>query len=913
MLRAFTDVRPEERPGVNGAFLTLFGILAGYTLLETARDALFLAHLAPSQLPWVYLAMAAVAVGLSLGRGRGAGRLTSTRRLSYLLVSSAAVTFLFWLFGSWQNAWVLRGLYVWTGLVGTLTGLHFWLVLGEIYTITQAKRIYRVVGLGSVLGAVAGAGVARFISGVLPTPSIVLASAIAFAVTGLGPAMMLRRAAGAGAEMPPEPTPSNLAQAVHFLRDHSYLPRLAGLVLVSTVAVTLADYVFKSAVAAHVPADSLGNFFATFYVVLNALALVTQLVIMAWILRVLGLHRSLWVLPTLIFLGSAGVAFGGGLIAALLLKGADGALRPSLHRTTTELLFLPIPDGLRSRAKPLIDIVGQRGGQALASVFILAELRLHRGEIVLALAAALLGIVWIAWALELKPHYLELFRTALRQGSLRDRVDLPDLDLGSLETLIAALNSQDDTEVVGAIDLLAAEGRGRLVPALILYHPSRPVVLRALDLFETSGRADFLPVADRLLDSADPEIRAAALRARTVARPDRAVLEKAMGDPSLLVRATAVVGLVAGGWATDETHTTVGRELRSSGPEAHAALARAIRHQPAPAFVDILLVLGESPSAEVQSLAADAMAAVKSPRFLPVLLSMLGTREARRAARAAFLEHGSEALRFLDDALGDWKLPHEIRRHLPRTISRFPAAEAVVVLQRHLIEEPAGMVRFRIIRGLGRIATDHPDVRFDAAILKEATSRTLEACLRLVHWRSVLEKGAKEEPRRATPGHGLLTSVLHDKEIQAVERLFRLLGLQYRDEDLRQIHRGLRNTNPKVRAGSRELLENLLHPPLRTAVLALLDDSPAELRLPLAVDYYRPRALDYDGLLATLLDEGSETVRCITAYHVGELGLTALRPRLEAFDARKTGLFFSRVIERALRLLDTPRDLAHAH
>src|SRR5437867_1751585 len=94
MLRAFADVRPEERPGVSGAFLTLFGILAAHTLLETARDALFLARLAPSQLPWVYLAMAAVAVGLSLGPGRGARGLTRTHRLSHLLLSCATVTFL---------------------------------------------------------------------------------------------------------------------------------------------------------------------------------------------------------------------------------------------------------------------------------------------------------------------------------------------------------------------------------------------------------------------------------------------------------------------------------------------------------------------------------------------------------------------------------------------------------------------------------------------------------------------------------------------------------------------------------------------------------------------------------------------------------------------------------------------------
>ena len=59
MLRRLLDVRPEERRPTAIAFLVLFGILAAHTILETARDALFLARLPPSQLPWMYLAMAA--------------------------------------------------------------------------------------------------------------------------------------------------------------------------------------------------------------------------------------------------------------------------------------------------------------------------------------------------------------------------------------------------------------------------------------------------------------------------------------------------------------------------------------------------------------------------------------------------------------------------------------------------------------------------------------------------------------------------------------------------------------------------------------------------------------------------------------------------------------------------------------
>ena len=155
MLRRLLDVRPEERRPTAIAFLVLFGILAAHTLLETARDALFLARLPPSQLPWMYLAMAAIAVGAVAvdhtqterpSRARDPPRRVRRRDVRVLGV------------GSSLGPWALRALYVWTGLVSTLAAVQFWLVVGEIYTITQAKRIYAVIGLGSLLGAVAGGG-----------------------------------------------------------------------------------------------------------------------------------------------------------------------------------------------------------------------------------------------------------------------------------------------------------------------------------------------------------------------------------------------------------------------------------------------------------------------------------------------------------------------------------------------------------------------------------------------------------------------------------------------------------------------------------------------------------------------------------------------------------------------------------
>ena len=61
------DVRHGELRVALASFLVLFGGLAAHTMLETGRDALFLARLSAHQLPWMYLALAAVAVLLARG------------------------------------------------------------------------------------------------------------------------------------------------------------------------------------------------------------------------------------------------------------------------------------------------------------------------------------------------------------------------------------------------------------------------------------------------------------------------------------------------------------------------------------------------------------------------------------------------------------------------------------------------------------------------------------------------------------------------------------------------------------------------------------------------------------------------------------------------------------------------------
>jgi MFS family permease len=911
MLGVLGEVRPEERRGVACAFMTLLGVLASHTLLETARDALFLARLPASQLPWMYLAIAFVAFGLSQAPSSRLERAFGAYGLALLLLSSSVVTFLLWAFGSWRSPWMLYVLYTWSGFFGTITGIRFWLVLSEIYTVSQAKRVYRLIAIGSVLGAIVGSAVAAIVTMHLPAERLVLLSALLAAVTGLGPALLLKQPQGEASGMSATNAGLSLRDAVRLIGEHPYVRPLAGLVVSSTVAVTLADYLFKAAVARDIAPENLGSFFSMVYVVLNVLALVVQVFAVGPLLAKAGVHRALWILPALLIAGSTGLLVGGGLVAALLLKTADGTLRYSLNRTATELLYVPLSDVLRSRVKPFIDAAGQRGGQALASLLILTPVAFVPKTPFLVFCLIVLSVLWIGTAANLQRNYLDLFRSALREGSIQTRMDLPDLDLGSLEALFSALNSQSDVEVIAAMDLLVEEDKAGLIPALILYHPSKAVVLRAFEIFVAAGRGDFVPIADRLLVQADPEIRAAALRARTVVKPDESLLHRASRDPSPIVSATAVVGLVSSDWFTEGAQSSLDALLASQSPGAGVALARAISLRPSRAFENALLDLAEAPEPEVLVEVARAMAAMRSDLFLPALLPMLAQREVRSAARAALLAHGAPALAFLDSSLGDHALPQELRRHLPRTLSLFPAAEAAPLLLSHLLTEPDGMVRFKILRGLGRLRTASPDVPLDQPTLVQATRETLEATFRLIHWRATLEEGGHRRPERQTTGFALLTTLLRDKEVHALERLFRLIGLQYGGEDFARIHRGVSSANAKVSAASRELLENVIRPPLRDPLLALIGDAPLKERLAGAAPYYFPGPLDYESLLETMVSERSESLRCIACHHVAELGLVSFRPQLARIYAGEKGFFAARVIERALVLLDAAEADSH--
>ncbi|MBN4050307.1 HEAT repeat domain-containing protein, partial [Desulfobulbus sp. AH-315-M07] len=818
-LTRIVDVRPGEGALAFKAFAALFGLIAGHTILETARDALFLEKLPADRLTFVYLALAGVGLvvpAYNLRFVRLFGRRNSV--IGTLMLGAAGTTL--WYFQPPVGK-VLYGIYLWSGLLGTVIVVQFWMFIAQLFTLSQGKRLFPGVAAGGVLGAVAGGSVAAGLLSLLPhylperqgVNSLLLLAAGFYLLTA---ALLTLLPADPQSALGPGKEQRIFGSSLAVLREEPYVGRLAALVAISTATVLAIDYLFKYVAKDTIPAAELGDFFARYYAVLNAVALITQLFVSMRIVQRFGVVIALAVLPLLLLAGSGGVmVLSGAFVMVLLTKGVDGALRHSLHRVTMELMYLPLSGEIRDRAKSLLDAVFVRGTQALTAgaILLLATLGLQSVRVLAGLTAGL-AVLWVLCVLALRRPYLNLFRKGLRRGVLDpELLQAAELDINSVESVMAALSSIDPHRVIAAMNLLAEANRLRLIPALILYHDDETVLLRALELLETLSaddliRDDVRPHLARLLKHNSDKVRTAVVRFYGRAG-DVDAMKKASADDSALVRAHAAFHLAQLEPGSDpRRHEAIVQLLTwaSADPErlgpTRMALLDALREGADERWTDVLLELAEIDTPIVIERVAMAMARVKDPRFIPLLIRRLSVRDGRAAVREALAAIGEPAREAIEKAMDDRATPSAVQLHIPRAMAAFGDQAACDVLTRWLAEDHPGSVRFKVLRALGRLAA-RESLWIDRPLIVEQLDSNLREYFRLLSLDVPLQESESDGSLE------LLRGLLSDKMKQARERIFRLFQLLHPREDIRGVNVALDSTNERRRANAFEFLETL--------------------------------------------------------------------------------------------------------
>jgi AAA family ATP:ADP antiporter len=879
LIERWIDLRAGETRSALLALGTLLGIVGGHTLLETARDALFLGALPPSRLPLVYAALAGsalVVVRLNAAFVRRFGRRNA---LIFTLMGAAYGTVMLYL--APVQPMTIYALYLWSGTLSMVMVAQFWMLTGSTFTVTQGKRLFGPIAAGGVMGAVVGATVAALLLQVVDVKRLLPFAAGTFLATGMLLTSMdndtVSRAAPALSVDAARPR----AHAGLLWHDR-YLRRLTLQTILIGAAVLVADYLFKSQIAQHVPPAELGAFLARYYAVLNAASLVVQLFIAGVAVRRMGVIAATAVLPAVLLAGGVGIlATGGGLLMVLLTKGGDGALRHSLHRVTSELTWLPLSDEVKNAAKALVDTSVTRIVQAVTAALILALSMVGLDTPwVLAIVLIVLTTLALGGTMALRAPYVDLFRKALGRNDLPSNGEFR-LDINGAEIAMEALSSRDHERVLAAIDLLSGQKRTRLIPALILYHDTPEVLVHALPVISTPDRTDWVPLAERLLSHAREDVRAAAVFALVGAGHTERVAAR-MSDESPRVRAQTAFVLAERERPEDPSlDARIVACLAMTGDEglaARAGLLETIGTRGDRRWSPVLLAIAADPHERLDAALARAVAHVGDPTHLPLILARLGSRAARVEVRAAVASFGDTARDALRVVLADAHADPRVKLQIPATLALLGDQAAADVLVEQLTTSPNGKLRFRALKALVSMVEAKP-LRIDADRVVVELRRNLLESFRLSALALPLA-GDGGGDARAQASRELLVALLSDKQSQAVQRAFWVLQLLIRSENLRRVLLALSSRDARARANAAEFLDNLtlryarrgkVHEESRALIQILSDElTPAERverARPYLTELLPTWPADADAALGVLIRERDAGIATIAAEY----------------------------------------------
>ncbi len=880
------DIRKGEVALTLLMLLNYYLILMTYYLLKPARDSLFLVKVDIEQLPLVFIIIALVIAPITTVYSQASRRM----RLNQLINMTSGIIIVNLLGLRWlvtlEAEWVYYLFYTWVSIYGALTTAQFWLLANAVYDAAQAKRLFALLGLAGIVGAITGGGVTSLI---VTNLGVATENLLFFCMGFLALTMVLvsaiwkRRPADAemtAAEVKAGATEqkTSMLDSFRLITRSRHLLLLVGIIGLTVLVASFADYQFKYiAKQSFETKDELTAFLGKFYSGLSLISLILQGVFAHRFLRMLGVGGVILFLPASLLIGAMAILISPEhmlLWAGILLRGGDGGLRYSLDKTGHELLFLPVPLDVKKKTKIFIDMFVDRWFRGLAGgLLLVCTMALGLG--VKGISAVMIGfiLVWIVLSWIMRSQYVDTFRRALERREIDPSELRQDIhEASTVRTLLRSLESGNERQIVYALEMLQSacdiECRDHLPP--LLRHPSAEVRRQALALLVANPSSGMVGTIGDLLNDPDPTVRRDSVRYLVDhgdgERPAR--LRVFLAHPDTRVRAAAVA--VAGQYGTDAEKRLVDELLVNSLFEDRSAGGADIRLQLAGALADLDIpdrrkylkrLLHDSSPAVVREAAVTA-GRIHDREFVPWLLDRLGDRNARAAAIQGLILYGERILGTLRDYLLDSGIKMSIRRQIPRVLSRIPRQESVEILTEAVsqVEPP---MKYFVVKGLNSLRSRYGELRFDERrVEKVLVEETREYYELLCALRAHKGSGSKAS-------FDLLERALTEKLDQNLERIFRLLGLRYPPRDIYSAYLGLVSSRRALRASAVEFLDNVLDSSLKKYLFPIIDEGTPEAIARRGQELFGVRFDSREAALEHLIQGRDPWLRACAVYQAG--------------------------------------------
>jgi AAA family ATP:ADP antiporter len=424
LLRPFAKVEPGEAITASASTLTVFLLLTAYYLLKTAREPLILLHGGAEVKSYAAAGQAILLVGFVYIYGAVARRL-GRLRLLLSVYGFFAVNLLIFAVLARTSFPIAIPFYLWVGVYNYTSIAQFWAFAADIYSPEQGKRLFAVLGIGSSVGAVAGAHVAKWLVPFGPQ-ALMLGAAALLVVCSLLLVWINGRVEATALAAPSEPPPEeplSRESAFGLLARDKFLLLIAALTLLINWVNSNGEYVLDRtllhAVAqegAHVNAMTfIGKFKAEYFEWVNLVGVLLQLFAVSRILAKLGVRAALFFLPIVAFGGYTLMIVAPVLALVRVAKVAENSLDYSVQNTARQALYLVATRVEKYVGKTAVDTFFVRLGDVLSAGVVWLGVRLSLSTPAFAAINLALILVWLGVVVAVGREHLR------RSGEMEQR------------------------------------------------------------------------------------------------------------------------------------------------------------------------------------------------------------------------------------------------------------------------------------------------------------------------------------------------------------------------------------------------------------------------------------------------------------------------------------------------------------
>ncbi|MCB0650026.1 MAG: hypothetical protein KDC85_01980 [Saprospiraceae bacterium] len=834
----------------------IFLIIATLLIIKPTVNSLFVSELGADSLPFGYLLVAVSAVFSSYFYTRA----TEYFSLYYIIRFFLGFTIISLIFlgvflhlGKMQG-WVLYVFYVGVAIYAVLVTSQFWVLANLVFNVREAKRLFGFIGAGAITGGIFGGYLTTILAPLIGNENLVfLAALLILLCFPILKIIWHEKVGDLNSFKQRKRMPEKTEYPFKLIRNSKHLSYLAGIIGIGVITARLIDYQFSDIAVQKIPdSDELTSFFAFWLSTFNVISLLIQLFITRRIVGVWGVGFSLLLLPAAIFLGVLLFFVFPELWVVILLKAADGSLKQSINKSAVELLVLPLPFQLKNKTKSFIDVVVDSVATGIAGFLLIFFIKgLEVPTFYITALILLLSLVWGYFVMKARKEYFVSFRKNLDNLSSRVVKKTKQVSKESfLNGMINVFNNGTEREILFMLGKTQEINDKRFTDTItkLLHHPSNAVKAEALrNLYFLNDQSIVMEVQE-LLFIQDEEVVLAALEYLLLhaVKNEDVVFDAYLDHPNPYISGAALFCLAK---ETRGNNTLKKKyKLKKRLKEKALELEKLPEEEKLTSLKNLISMVGfadqkegysyifdglDHPDSGVRAAAIQAAGNTLNPIFIDKLLLLLENKKFRVEATSALTFYGKEMLNVLSDKVLNNEVSMEVSRLIPPVIAKFKNQEAIKMLLSMLIHAEDLTVRLECLRALTGLKKEAPALHFDK---KQIAKTILEECqlynktLNAMHTQIIVYYLKQKKLKKAFYGKEMearesLLELLERRLDAGLERIFKLLELQYTPRDVQMAYNGILSSEQEKRTQAIEFLDNLLNPNLKSILIPIIESS----------------------------------------------------------------------------------------